>query len=472
MTSQQFELNFKNNENTFKSVLKRGHFSIFFEVQPPTQDCNLSTVLSRLEKCKEILQQENEFHQGFAITDKLYYRNRFNTLDFASELCTDHREKHLIFLSGKGVSSDNFEETVKAANQMGFLNIVPVSGGKLIDENIKDIRNTQFSESVDVLKFIENNKNDLFSGCVVNPFKYTPSDLFSQYYKLIKKINFGANFIITQVGWDLLKHQELRWFLEKRECYIPSLARMLFLKPELIEQIVSGNYSGIHISPDFLNILRKESKFSYTQFMAAQWRRMQIYAAGLYFLGYSGIVISGIETPDEMRTALKKIGEALGEFKNFSDWREAYFNYLARSEMAPYPYRFYIYKNLFSDAYVDSAKESNIILPKPSKVEKIKYSLSKKLYSNSNANDKRILFLLKKFFAGCLKCKSEKCYLNLTNFICPLQCPKKMRNGPCGDTKADGSCELTNKECIHSKIFKMSNWQKEFDFLEERYIPK
>ena len=472
MNRQQFELNFKNNKNTFCSVLKKGHFSVFFEIQTPTRDCNLSTVLSRLDECKEILQAEKEFHLGFAITDKLYYRDRFNTLDFASELCGEEREKHLIFLSGKGANPGNLLETVEAAKQMGFLNIIPVSGGRLIDENIKDIRNTQFSESVDILKIINDNKGDLFPGSVVNPFKYTPPDLFSQYYKLIKKINMGANFIITQIGWDLLKHQELRWFLESREYYTPSLARILFLKPKLIEQIVSGNYSGIHISPDFLNILRKESKFSYTQFMAAQWRRMQIYTAGLYFLGYSGIVISGIETPLEMRVALKKISEALKEFKNFNDWREAYFNYLARSEMAPYPYRFYIYKNLFSDAYVDSAKESNLVLPEPSKIEKLKYVLSKNLFSDSNVNHKKILFLLKKFSSGCVRCKSEKCYISSTNSICPLQCPKKMRNGPCGDTKADGSCELTNKECIHSRIFKISNWLKVFDVLEERYIPK
>ena len=474
MQKQQFELNFNENKNRFHKALDNGEFSVFFEINTPARDCDLSTVLSRLKPCASVLEKTKEFHAGFAITDKRYYQDRYNILNFASELCIEDRDKHILFLSGKGIKQEEMKETINACHSLRFTNIVPISGGKLLDESPHNIRKVCFTESVDALCHLKKKYSidDIFPGCIVNPFKYTPADLFAQYYKLIKKLNLGANFIVTQAGWDLLKYQEMRWFLERRERYVPSLARILFLKPELIESIISGHYSGIHISPDFLSILRKESKFGYTQFMAAQWRRVQLYVAGLHFLGYSGVVVSGIENAPEMTTGISKISEALNEFASFSDWKEAYLSYLARSEMAPYPYRFYAFKNLFKDAYVDAAKEGSTIIPGCSKLEKIKYFTAKKLFSGPQQKNRKTLFPFKKILVGCVGCKSNHCYLSSTHFVCPELCPKKLHDGPCGETKADGSCELSSKECLYSKVFRIANWQKKLDLLEEKYVPK
>lgn len=34
------------------------------------------------------------------------------------------------------------------------------------------------------------------------------------------------------------------------------------------------------------------------------------------------------------------------------------------------------------------------------------------------------------------------CILNSTGMSCPMNCPKQMRNGPCGGVRPDGSCEV------------------------------
>jgi hypothetical protein len=34
------------------------------------------------------------------------------------------------------------------------------------------------------------------------------------------------------------------------------------------------------------------------------------------------------------------------------------------------------------------------------------------------------------------------CVLSKTGMSCPMNCPKAMRNGPCGGVRADGSCEV------------------------------
>jgi hypothetical protein len=35
-----------------------------------------------------------------------------------------------------------------------------------------------------------------------------------------------------------------------------------------------------------------------------------------------------------------------------------------------------------------------------------------------------------------------RCVLSSTGLACPMNCPKQMRNGPCGGVRADGHCEV------------------------------
>lgn len=35
-----------------------------------------------------------------------------------------------------------------------------------------------------------------------------------------------------------------------------------------------------------------------------------------------------------------------------------------------------------------------------------------------------------------------QCIVGFTGLSCPMNCPKKLRNGPCGGVRADGSCEV------------------------------
>src|SRR3990170_3120914 len=46
----------------------------------------------------------------------------------------------------------------------------------------------------------------------------------------------------------------------------------------------------------------------------------------------------------------------------------------------------------------------------------------------------------KGFFFDCHMCGS--CTLSSTGMACPMNCPKRHRNGPCGGVASDGSCEM------------------------------
>ena len=48
--------------------------------------------------------------------------------------------------------------------------------------------------------------------------------------------------------------------------------------------------------------------------------------------------------------------------------------------------------------------------------------------------------ILKGFFFDCRMC--GQCALSRTGMSCPMNCPKNIRNGPCGGVRADGTCEV------------------------------
>ncbi len=55
----------------------------------------------------------------------------------------------------------------------------------------------------------------------------------------------------------------------------------------------------------------------------------------------------------------------------------------------------------------------------------------------------------------CQRC--GECILSSTAFICSQNCPKRLRNGPCGGTGEDGSCEVfPDRKCVWYRIYRRS----------------
>lgn len=173
-----------------------------------------------------------------------------------------------------------------------------MTGAGVPGDTPRDSRRRIFTESVEMIRENAGDpRRQFFLGATVNPYQYTPYTLMGQYFKLVKKLNAGASFIVTQAGWDMLKLQSLRWYLSGRSLYYPMIARLLLLTPDRVEQILRGEYPGINISPDFRKILDKELHYSLNQFEAAQYRRLELAAAGCRLLGFSGIQLAGAEVP-------------------------------------------------------------------------------------------------------------------------------------------------------------------------------
>ena len=73
---------------------------------------------------------------------------------------------------------------------------------------------------------------------------------------------------------------------------------------------------------------------------------------------------------------------------------------------------------------------------------------------------------------GCQMCGA--CVLHSTGMTCPMNCPKTLRNGPCGGVREDGTCEVKPEmKCVWLKGYERSqsmlglpqSWREEFNHL-------
>jgi len=61
-------------------------------------------------------------------------------------------------------------------------------------------------------------------------------------------------------------------------------------------------------------------------------------------------------------------------------------------------------------------------------------------YSRIERPVKAVEHTVKGFLFDCRMC--GKCVLSDTGMSCPMNCPKSLRNGPCGGVRANGNCEV------------------------------
>jgi hypothetical protein len=60
--------------------------------------------------------------------------------------------------------------------------------------------------------------------------------------------------------------------------------------------------------------------------------------------------------------------------------------------------------------------------------------------------------VVKGFLFDCQMC--GQCVLSSTGMSCPMNCPKNLRNGPCGGVRADGHCEIkADMRCVWVEAF-------------------
>ncbi|MBR7103489.1 MAG: methylenetetrahydrofolate reductase C-terminal domain-containing protein [Lentisphaeria bacterium] len=461
MNETQLEINLDPvSGNRFRQALESGRFVTLIETQVPAAEMDKEAGIRRLEMLENAIFSGPLENVSLAITDNPG-RPDWKAVEYASGLPAANRDRHVVYLSGANLSKEAVLEQIQMAENANLYNIIPVSGD--IPEKcrtLKECRKTVFTESVSTLNMLKTRSSDFFTGATVNPFQYTPYALLGSYYKLMKKFNSGAGFLVTQAGWDMLKLQSLAWYLTGRDMYYPKIARLTLLSPEKTESIISGNTLGIKMSKGMKKLLETELTYNRAQFDAVQYRRLELQVSGCRLLGFSGVQICGADNPSKMDFILKLIRSALNEFTSFDVWLEKYNAFMASTEMAPFEHNFHLFDRILHRPYpFDAPPETREIPPAdPALPEKIGYGIRSFLFRHADRQRAANAGHLKTLLTGCRGC--DTCYLPQKSYICPLTCPLGLVNGICGSVDLDGSCPVSKQECIHHRILRMAHWRK------------
>ena len=297
-----------------------------------------------------------------------------------------------------------------------------------------------------------------FTGCAVSPFKQTEGECMAQYAKMSRKVAAGAQFVITQLGYDARKFHELIGIQQYMDLRVSTLGSVYLLTPTAARIMNQGRVPGAVVTDSLLDTVQKEWQDKKLGKIAAIERAARL-GAVLHGLGYRGIHIGGIHRDF---STVGMILDRMAQIKD--DWRAfiPQFNYSQ-------PHGFYAFRETPPDpitAPVFGLHPQSVPI-----VDRVQYSLmrhSHNLFFNFDsplapmyqtlckAMDKGAggrLFMhlvehpIKLMLLGCLQCGD--CAIQHVGFLCPESgCPKHTRNGACGGSHL-GMCEVNpDRRCV------------------------
>ena len=298
---------------------------------------------------------------------------------------------------------------------------------------------------------------DFYPGVVVNPFKVLEPDQMMQFYKLELKIASGAKYIITQLGFDLRKLYEVRqYMMRERLDHVPLIANVYVPTATIARFMQSGEVAGCTISDDFIRKLQGEKK-------PERLERAALMVAAVRDLGFAGAHIGGFNLKhSDFMKIIERSHEIGGEWRSRID-----------ELLFPYPGQFYLLPE-GSDGLSDGSAEYNAPALKPRKSFTLwsshvfhwlvvdEHSIGARLLGprlvDSDGQTKHSGFwhwmlapsnIYRSLVYSCLMCGD--CALDRTQYAaCPMRtCFKELRNGPCGGSRVDGTCEADpDQTCV------------------------
>jgi methylenetetrahydrofolate reductase (NADPH) len=303
-----------------------------------------------------------------------------------------------------------------------------------------------------------------FSGCAVSPFKYTEAECFAQYAKLCRKIAAGAQFVITQLGYDAYKFAELISILKLAGIDIPVFGSTYVLTPRAARIMNQGAVPGAVVTDKLLKQVEVEWRDS-RQGRKKAVERIAKLGAILKGLGYRGMHIGGIHHNFNVA------GRILNRMQEIEHrWKE----FLVEFEF-PIFRGFYVFpKDSICDVPIPEFGKKP---PKLRVCEKIHFQMLKSLHGaffsfeskaapffsklcgrlDGRPGAKQMVHqfesFIKKLLLGCQQCGD--CGIQHVAFLCPeYQCPKHTRNGACGGSR-HGRCEIfPERQCVWVRAYK------------------
>ena len=316
-----------------------------------------------------------------------------------------------------------------------------------------------------------------FTGCAVSPFKATEGECFAQYAKLCRKVNAGASFITTQLGYDSRKYEELIQIMMDLNVRIPVLGSVYLLSPRAGRAMNKGLVPGAVVEDQLFNQVQNEWKDKKQGLKLAVERTARL-AIALKKLGYQGVHIGGVHRSyktvanilDRMDEIEKSGDDVFNDFN--SQGQKTYYAFSGNLKQESFQLSEQKFSVLKNPGFRFFKKMHDIFFSFDSPAAPLCRIAAEWIEKKSLGRWLRILFEdpVKGLLFSCQKCGD--CGIQHLAFQCPESgCPKHTRNGACGGSEK-GRCEVfPERKCVWVKAYQRLASVNRTDVMVNECIP-
>jgi methylenetetrahydrofolate reductase (NADPH) len=361
---------------------------------------------------------------------------------------------------------NQLREMVQTIGGLGLENIFAITGDYPKGQSaIFDMDSVELVSMINEIR--ESQGFPFWISVAVSPFKYTEPDCAYQYLKLEKKFAAGANFAITQLGYDAKTFAELKRYFDDRGIQKPILGNVYVLGLKPAEKMSKGEPPGCWVAPELVERIRQETEAK-DKGEAARLERAARMVAILRGMGYAGAYIGGTHKGEHIHWIIERGKELQPQWQELvKDLvyppKSAFYMYVESNPAPRKPLRFW-------DRAVKWVLPSPTTIPENGFIYKTAHALARWMDRRpvlARALE-RAEFAVKSPAFGCQECGN--CILGNIQHVCPQTCPKQLRNGPCGGTN-NGQCEVIPEQpCIWVKVYDRAKASNELDLLKV-YVP-
>lgn len=306
-----------------------------------------------------------------------------------------------------------------------------------------------------------------FAGVAASPFKAREAEQMGQYFKLSRKLKAGAQFVVSQIGFDARKFHELLRVVELLGfAQIPVIGNIYVLPLSAARLMHANRLPGCVVTDKLLAEIEQEAKSPDRGKHASLERAAKMYAI-LKGMGFAGAHVSGNGLSCDIEALIER-GEEIS-----ADWRE-----LVREFDYPMKNAWYYFERDDTNGLNSAQLSKRGQRPKStfgyqamSALHNLMFEKSGQLFEPMQRMCKvvdgspfetaftRFEHVVKDITSDCLQC-GDCAMLDLA-YLCPQsQCAKNQRNGPCGGSR-DGFCEKypNEKECFYVRAYERATFQ-------------